>query len=139
MRTGDLARVDEDGYLWFMGRKRDIIVRGGSNVSPLEVESVLDDHPDVLECCVIGVPDERQGQTVHAHVLFRPGCTATPDDVRTFLAARLASYMVPERIHPIDQLPVKGPGKIDRDLLRMRAIVAPLVERVPFFRDVASR
>lgn len=133
--TGDLGRVDEDGYLWFVGRKRDLIVRGGSNVSPPEVEAALAEHPDVLECCVIGVPDDRWGQAVHAYVVLRSGSRAAAEELWAFLGSRLAEHMVPERFHPVARLPLKGPGKVDRDLLRMQAIVAPLVERVPFFRD----
>lgn len=138
VRTGDLGRFDEDGFLWFMGRKKDVIVRGGSNVSPLEVEFALSDHPAVAESCVIGVPDAHWGQVVHACVVLRPGHTATPDELREFLKGRLAAYMVPEQIQLMDQMPVKGPGKIDRELLRMRAIIHPLIEKVPFFRSASA-
>lgn len=135
VRTGDLGRFDEDGYLWFMGRKKDVIVRGGSNVSPLEVESALIDHPSVAECCVIGVPDAHWGQVVHACVVPRPGQAVTGAELQEFLKARLAAYMVPDQVHLMDQMPVKGPGKIDRELLRMRAIIHPLIDKVSFFRS----
>ncbi|MBL9174449.1 MAG: AMP-binding protein [Verrucomicrobiales bacterium] len=138
VRTGDLGRFDEDGFLWFMGRKKDVIVRGGSNVSPLEVEFALSDHPDVAESCVIGVPDAEWGQVVHACVVLRPGGKATAEELRESLKGRLAAYMVPEQIHLMDQMPVKGPGKIDRELLRMRAIIHPLIEKVPFFRSASA-
>jgi hypothetical protein len=137
VRTGDLGRFDEDGYLWFMGRKKDLILRGGSNISPLEVEAAIAEHPGVLESCVIGVPDPLWGQVVHAHVVFRPDSSATPAELRAFLEARLAEYMVPAEIHRIAELPLKGPGKVDRELLRMRSIIAPLIERVPFFGDAS--
>src|SRR5262249_21760688 len=97
VRTGDLGRYDEDGYLWFMGRKKDVIVRGGSNISPLEVESVLLAHPAVAAACVIGVLDPDLGQAVHAFVVPRPGSRASADDLREFSRARLADYMLPER------------------------------------------
>ncbi|MFO1458360.1 MAG: AMP-binding protein [Verrucomicrobiota bacterium] len=138
VRTGDLGRFDEDGYLWFMGRKKDVIVRGGSNVSPLEVEFALSDHPAVAESCVIGVPDAEWGQVVHACVVLHSDRAATPAELREFLKGRLAAYMVPEQIHLMDQMPVKGPGKIDRELLRMRAIIHPLIEKVPFFRSASA-
>lgn len=137
VRTGDLGRFDEDGYLWFMGRKKDLILRGGSNISPVEVEAAIAEHPGVLESCVIGVPDPLSGQAVLAHVVFRPDSSATPADVLAFLRARLAEYMVPAEIHRIAELPLKGPGKIDREMLRMRSIIAPLIQRVPFFRDAS--
>lgn len=138
VRTGDLGRYDADGYLWFMGRKKDVIVRGGSNVSPLEVESTLLEHPAVAECCVIGVPDPQWGQIVQACVVRAPGDTTPAEDLMAFLRGRLAAYMVPEHLHFLDHLPVKGPGKVDRELLRMRAIIHPLIEKVPFFRKASA-
>ncbi|MBN8247291.1 MAG: AMP-binding protein [Verrucomicrobia bacterium] len=138
VHTGDLGRFDEDGYLWFMGRKKDVIVRGGSNVSPLEVESVLLEHPSVAECCVIGVPDPHWGQVVQACVVRVPGDATSADALLSFLRGRLAAYMVPEHLQFLEHLPVKGPGKVDRELLRMRAIIHPLIEKVPFFRSASA-
>jgi hypothetical protein len=138
VKTGDLGRYDEDGYLWFMGRKKDVIIRGGSNVSPLEVESALSEHPAVAESCVIGVPDAQWGQVVHAHVVLQPGQEVTSEALREFLRGRLAEYMVPEKFQFIEHMPVKGPGKIDRELLKMRAIIHPLMEKVPFFRSASA-
>jgi long-chain acyl-CoA synthetase len=138
VRTGDLGRYDEDGYLWFMGRKKDIIVRGGSNISPLEVETVLLNHPAVAETCVIGVLDPDWGQVVHAYVVLKPGHDVSADELLEFSRSQLAEYMLPERFEFIDEMPVKGPGKIDRDLLRMRAEMRPLIEKVPFFRSASD-
>ena len=138
VRTGDLGRYDSDGYLWFMGRKKDVIMRGGSNISPLEVESALSDHPAVAECCVIGVPDPHWGQVVHAFIVPKPDHEATPEAMREFLKGRLAAYQVPEEVRFIEHLPVKGPGKIDRELLKMRAIIHPLIEKVSFFRSASA-
>lgn len=138
VRTGDLGRYDCDGYLWFMGRKKDVIVRGGSNVSPLEVESALSDHPAVAESCVIGVPDPQWGQVVHAYVVRELHQEISTAALLEFLKSRLAEYMVPEQIHFIERMPVKGPGKIDRELLRMRAIIQPLIEKVSFFRSASA-
>jgi len=136
--TGDLGCYDEDGYLWFMGRRKDIVVRAGNKVAPLEVEAALSDHPAVREACVIGVPDPASGEVPHAYVILQPGVAASPEDLRDFVAARLAAFMVPAEVHPIAEMPYKGPGKIDRELLRMRAITAALVERVPFFRNASD-
>jgi acyl-CoA synthetase (AMP-forming)/AMP-acid ligase II len=136
--TGDLGRYDEDGYLWFMGRRKDIVVRAGNKVAPLEVEAALSDHPAVREACVIGVPDAASGEVPHAYVILQPGVATSPEELRDFVAERLAEFMVPAEIHLIAEMPSKGPGKIDRELLRMRAITAALIEQVPFFRNAGS-
>lgn len=135
IHTGDLGRFDEDGYLWFMGRKKDVIPCGGNKVAPLEVEGALSRHPAVLESCVIGVPDPLWGQVPHAHVVLQPGATADPEELRRFVRNQLAEFMVPTCIHLIPEMPYKGPGKIDRELLRMRAITAALIDQVPFFKN----
>jgi len=136
--TGDLGRYDEDGYLWFAGRRKDIIVRSGNKVAPLEVEAALADHPAVREACVIGVPDAASGEVPHAYVILQPGSATEPGELRDFLAGRLAAFMVPAEVHLISEMPAKGPGKVDRELLRMRAITAGLIERVPFFREAGA-
>lgn len=140
--TGDLGRYDEDGYLWFVGRRKDVIVRltiGGANkVAPLEVEAALSEHPAVREACVIGVPDAACGEVPHAYVILQPGAAAGPEELRAFVAGRLAEFMVPAEVHVIAEMPSKGPGKIDRELLRMRAITASLIEQVPFFKNASS-
>lgn len=138
VRTGDLGRFDEDGYLWFMGRKKDTIIRGGSHISPLEVEAGLLAHPAVAEICVIGVVDTTWGQVVHAFVVLQPQHKVSSEELQSFAKARLAEYMVPEKIHFLDEMPVKGPGKVDRDLLRMRAEIRPLIEKVALFRDASE-
>jgi acyl-CoA synthetase (AMP-forming)/AMP-acid ligase II len=121
VQTGDLGRFDEDGYLWFVGRKQDVIVRGGSNISPLEVESAIRQHPAVEEACVVGVTDVDLAQQVHAFVTLKAGASASESDLIHFAATLLADYMVPARIYMATELPLKGSGKVDRDLLRMRA------------------
>ena len=135
VHTGDLGRFDEDGYLWFVGRKKDVIVRGGNKVAPLEVEAALSEHPAVQEACVIGVPDAVFGELPHAYVILQPAAAASAEELRAFVAGRLAEFMVPAEVHIIAELPSKGPGKIDRELLRMRAITAALIEQVPFFKN----
>jgi hypothetical protein len=138
VQTGDLGRYDEDGYLWFVGRKKDVIVVGGNKVAPLEVEAALTEHPAVRQACVIGVPDATWGEVPHAYVILETDGAASPKDLRTFVADRLAQFMVPADVHVISEMPSKGPGKVDRDLLRMRAITAALIEQVPFFKSASS-
>lgn len=119
MHTGDLVRVDEDGYYWFVSRKKEIIIRGGSNISPLEVEEVLDSHPAVHLSCVVGVPNARYGQIVAAYVELRKEVTPAPgvEELRQFVADRLAAYKVPERITLVSAMPLNSTGKVDRRTL----------------------
>jgi hypothetical protein len=126
LRTGDLARADEDGYYWFVGRSKEIIMRGGSNLSPLEVEEALYQHPAVREAGVVGVPDATWGEIVHAYVARKDGHEVTEAALKGFLEARIAAYKVPEAIRFLPDLP-KGPtGKVARKTLRQRAAGAPL-------------
>jgi long-chain acyl-CoA synthetase len=142
VHTGDLGRYDEDGYLWFVGRRKDVIVRlmngGAGKVAPLEVEAALSEHPAVRESCVIGVPDAVCGEAPHAYVVLQAGAAADPQALQAFVAGRLAEFMVPAEVHLIAEMPYKGPGKIDRELLRMRAITAALIEQVPFFKNASG-
>ncbi|WP_270886637.1 long-chain-fatty-acid--CoA ligase [Pedococcus sp. 5OH_020] len=113
-RTGDLATVDEDGYFTIVDRKKDMILRGGMNVYPREVEEVLYSHPDVLEAAVVSVPDDLLGEDVGAAVALRPGATATLQDVQAYVKERIAAYKYPRHIWAVEELP-KGPtGKILR-------------------------
>ncbi|OBF82640.1 long-chain-fatty-acid--CoA ligase [Mycobacterium sp. 852002-51163_SCH5372311] len=111
-RTGDLARVDDDGYFFIIDRFKDMIIRGGYNVYPREIEEVLHEHPVVREAAVIGVPDEMLGEEVGAAVALLPGAEANATAIRDFVKDRVASYKYPRRIWFVDELP-KGPtGKI---------------------------
>jgi long-chain acyl-CoA synthetase len=122
IHTGDLARVDDDGFYWFVGRKKEIIIRAGSNISPLEVEDALYQHPAVRECGVVGVPNPMIGEAVWAFVSSMDGQTATAVELQDFLCAKIAHYKVPEAIHFLPELP-KGPtGKVHRRTLRDWAI-----------------
>ncbi len=113
-RTGDLARVDEDGYYYIVDRKKDMIIRGGYNVYPREIEEVLHEHPAVAEVAVIGIPHPGLGEEVGAAVALKPDATVTPDELRAFARDKLAAYKYPRRIWLVDALP-KGPtGKILR-------------------------
>ena len=117
LRTGDLARVDEDGYYWFVGRKKEIIIRGGSNISPLEVEEALYQHPAVREVGVVGAPDAALGEVVTAFIALKDRA-ATEDDLRQFLAPRMAAYKIPERIYFVPDLPKGLTGKVQRKALK---------------------
>ena len=121
MRTGDLARRDEDGFYWFAGRAKDIIIRGGSNISPGEVEDVLYTHPAVYEAGVVGVPCRELGQRVRAYVALKPGAQATDRDLMDWAATKIAAYKTPESIIFLDSLPKGATGKVHRKTLRDRA------------------
>jgi long-chain acyl-CoA synthetase len=113
-RTGDLGRTDEDGYFYIVDRKKALIIRGGYNVYPREVEEVLYEHPAVVEAAVVGIPHETLGEEVGAAVALAPGSTAHPHEIREYVKERLASYKYPRRVWIVDELP-KGPtGKILR-------------------------
>ncbi len=113
-RTGDMARVDEDGYYYIVDRKKDLIIRGGYNVYPREIEEVLHEHPAVAEVAVIGLPHADLGEEVAAAVALKPGAVATPEELRAFARDRVAAYKYPRRVWLVAALP-KGPtGKILR-------------------------
>ncbi|MFN2323638.1 MAG: AMP-binding protein [Trueperaceae bacterium] len=110
--TGDLARVDDEGDLALVGRRKDLFISGGENVFPAEIAAALDDHPNVAACAVTGVPDARWGEVGLAAVVLREGAHLDADDVRAFLKERLASYKVPKHVRFMDVLPVSGAGKV---------------------------
>ncbi len=118
--TGDLGWVDEDGYVFFGGRKDDMIIRGGENIAPAEIETVLMSHPAVEEAAVIGVPSVEWGQTVKAFVVARPGKPVKVEELIEFCRGRLASFKRPEEIEFIDALPKNALGKILRKELHAR-------------------
>ncbi len=114
LKTGDLARVDEDGYFYIVDRKKDLIIRGGFNLYPREIEEVLYEHPAVAEAAVIGIPDEHLGEEIGAAVKLRPAATATTGELRAFVKDRIAPYKYPRYVWIEPDLP-KGPtGKILR-------------------------
>ena len=120
-RSGDLGYVDEDGYLFIVDRKKDIIIRGGENISCQEVEAAIYEHAEVNECAVFGLPDERLGEVVGAVIWVKPGSSLTAEDMCSFLSARLAPYKVPCKIWMSnDALPKLGSEKIDKVSLRNR-------------------
>jgi acyl-CoA synthetase (AMP-forming)/AMP-acid ligase II len=118
VRTRDLARMDERGYLYLVDRTSDMIITGGYNVYPREVEDALAAHPAVAECAVVGAPDPTWVEAVTAFVVPRPGATATPEELRAAVRERLAGYKVPRRIELVDSIPRSPVGKVLRRALR---------------------
>jgi long-chain acyl-CoA synthetase len=122
LHGGDIAICDEDGFYTFQERNREIIIHGGSNVGPHEVEDVIDSHPDVKESCVVGVPDPHYGAILEAFIEWEQD---TPnedlDELNNWVATRLAAYKVPDYWHTLDLLPKTATGKIDRKLLHQNA------------------
>jgi acyl-CoA synthetase (AMP-forming)/AMP-acid ligase II len=118
LRTGDAAYRDEDGYFFLHDRIKDMIISGGENVYPAEVENVLAAHPDVAEVAVIGVPSERWGETVKAVVVRRDGSGAGAKELIAFTRDRLAHYKCPTSVDFVDELPRNPSGKVLKKLLR---------------------
>ena len=119
LRTGDLATVDGEGYVMIVDRKKDLIISGGENVSSVEVEECLCDHPSVLEAAVVGMADERWGEVPRAFVALRPGAEpVTPEELIDFVRERLAHFKAPKRVDVLDELPKGGTGKIMKAQLR---------------------
>ncbi|MFA1538857.1 acyl-CoA synthetase [Actinomadura monticuli] len=122
--TGDVGRLDEDGFLYIEDRKKDMIVSGGENIATPEVERVLYEHPAVLEAAVVGLPHERWGEVPRAFVVPRPGETLAAEEIQEFCRARLARFKVPARVEIIDELPRTPSGKVLKRLLRDRPAAA---------------
>jgi len=116
--TGDIGKMDEDGYFYIVDRKKDMIIAGGYNIYPREVEEVLYEHPDVLEAAVIGVPDLKRGETVKAFIVLKEGSTTTAEDIEKFCRERLAPYKVPRIIEFRSELPKTNVGKVLRRVLK---------------------
>jgi acyl-CoA synthetase (AMP-forming)/AMP-acid ligase II len=112
LRSGDLGYVDEDGFLYLVGRKKDLIIRGGNNIYPTDVEAVLLEHPAIQEAAVVGVPHRVLGEDVAAFVVARPGAKFDRDEVLAFCAERLADYKRPRQLHLVDELPRNATGKV---------------------------
>jgi long-chain acyl-CoA synthetase len=121
LHTGDIGRVDADGYLYVVDRKKDLIIRGGFNVFPRDVEDVLLQHPAVAMAGVVGRPDDRLGEEIVAFVSLRPGTQATPAQITDFARERLAAHKYPREVNIVDAVPLTSVGKLDRKILRRQA------------------
>jgi fatty-acyl-CoA synthase len=122
MHTGDLATMDADGYVNIVGRIKDMIIRGGENVYPREIEEFLYGHPDIADVQVIGVPDVKYGEEIMAWVRVREGASLTEDDVRAFCQGRIAHFKVPRYVRLADEFPMTVTGKIQKFKMREVAI-----------------
>jgi fatty-acyl-CoA synthase len=122
MHTGDLATMDDDGYLNIVGRSKDMVIRGGENVYPREVEEFLHTHPDVLEAAVVGVPDDRYGEELMAWIRVREGGELSEDEVREFCKGRIAHFKVPRYVRFAGEFPMTVTGKVQKYKLRERAV-----------------
>jgi fatty-acyl-CoA synthase len=123
MHTGDLATMDDGGYLNVVGRIKDVVIRGGENVYPREVEEFLYAHPDVADVSVVGVPDERYGEELMAWVVMKPGAAPlTAEAVREFCAGKIAHYKVPRYVHVVESFPMTVTGKIRKVEMREAAV-----------------
>ena len=120
LHTGDIARADERGYLFILDRKKDMIVSGGFNIFPREVEDVLSQHADVAMCAVIGIPDDKWGEAVTAVVVAREGARPNADELIDLVKARKGSAHAPKQIQFVKDLPMTGVGKVDKKVLRAR-------------------
>jgi fatty-acyl-CoA synthase len=118
MHTGDLATMDDEGYINIVGRIKDMVIRGGENVYPREVEEFLHTHPAIAEVQVVGVPDAKYGEELCACVRVRPGMSVTADEVHEFCRGKIAHYKVPRHVVVVEEFPMTVTGKVQKYLLR---------------------
>jgi acyl-CoA synthetase (AMP-forming)/AMP-acid ligase II len=118
VHTGDIGKIDEEGFVYILDRKKDMINRGGEKIYSLEVENVIGDNPKVLEVAVVGVPDTVMGEVVKACITMKPGEKATEEEIKKFCAERLADYKVPKFVEFMDALPRNPAGKVSKPELR---------------------
>jgi acyl-CoA synthetase (AMP-forming)/AMP-acid ligase II len=116
--VGDIAYRDDEGYLYICDRKKDMIISGGMNIYPAEIEGALEHHPDIVEAAVFGIPSDEWGELVHAEVVRRPGSGLDADEVKAFAREHLATYKIPRSVNFLDELPKTGSGKILKRELR---------------------
>lgn len=115
---GDMGRLDEDGYLYIVDRRHDMVISGGENIYPSEVEEVLQQHPAVADVAVFGVPDPKWGEALKAAVCVQPGCTVSEAELTDFCARHLADYLKPRSYEFVDELPRNPMGKVLKRVLR---------------------
>ncbi len=116
--TGDIGKLDDDGYLFFLGRKKELIIRKGQNIHPSDIEDVLYTHPKVAEVAVVGIPDEIRGESVRAYISLKEGAVATGEEIRRFCRQHMADYKLPKQIIFLDSLPKTATGKIRKEDLK---------------------
>jgi fatty-acyl-CoA synthase len=122
MRSGDLAVMAEDGYVNIVGRIKDMVIRGGENVYPREVEEFLYTHPAVADVQVIGVPDPKYGEELMAWVKLRPDASADAEELRAFCRGQIAHYKIPRYVRFVDEFPMTVTGKVQKFVMREQSI-----------------
>jgi fatty-acyl-CoA synthase len=122
MHTGDLATMDEDGYVNIVGRIKDMVIRGGENVSPREIEEFLYTHPDIVDVQVIGVPDARYGEEIIAWIKVRDGAPMDQDTVQRFCQGQIAHHKIPRYVHVTDEFLMTITGKVQKYKMREAAV-----------------
>ncbi|HUO73705.1 MAG TPA: hypothetical protein VMU39_23240 [Solirubrobacteraceae bacterium] len=122
MHTGDLATMDARGYVRVVGRIKDMIIRGGENVYPREIEEFLYTHPDIADVQVIGVPDERYGEEPMAWVVLKPGAAIREEDLREFCRGQIAHFKIPRYVKFVDSFPMTATGKVQKYKMRETAV-----------------
>jgi len=122
MRTGDLATIDSDGYCNIVGRAKDMLIRGGENVYPREIEEFLYRHPKVQSAQVFGVPDAKYGEEVCAWIVLKPGEQATEDEIRAFCRDQIAHYKIPRYVRFVPEMPMTITGKAQKFIMRQQMI-----------------
>ncbi|GAB7386396.1 hypothetical protein BSNK01_02310 [Bacillaceae bacterium] len=120
--TGDLGMIDDEGYVRFVGRKKEMIIRGGYNIYPLEIEAILYQHPKVTDAAVIGLPDPVMGEEVCAVIKLKSGMASSEEELKDFLRPYLADYKIPRKVIFVEEFPVTASGKIQKLKLRERLI-----------------
>jgi fatty-acyl-CoA synthase len=121
MHTGDLAVIDADGFASIVGRAKDMVIRGGENIYPREIEEFLYRHPKVLDVQCVGVPDRKYGEELCACIILRPGETADEEEIRAFCRGQIAHYKVPRYIRFVSAFPMTVTGKVQKYVLRDQA------------------
>jgi long-chain acyl-CoA synthetase len=121
LHTGDMGYLDEDGHLYLVERKKDLVIRGGFNIFPKDIEEILYQHPAIAEAAVVGKPDELMGEEVFAYVVLKHGESATEDELIEHCRSHLAKYKCPSRVEFIDTMPKTPIGKIQKKELRKLA------------------
>jgi long-chain acyl-CoA synthetase len=116
--TGDIGYIDDEGYLFIVDRKKDMIIAGGYNIYPRDIDEVLYEHPKIQEACAVGLPDTYRGETVKVFIVTKPGETLTEEEVITFCREKLAAYKVPKMVEFMDELPKSTVGKVMRRKLK---------------------
>ncbi|MFO1198778.1 MAG: AMP-binding protein, partial [Burkholderiaceae bacterium] len=120
----DLATMDDDGYVNIVGRLKDMVIRGGENVYPREIEEFLYRHPKVQDVQVVGVPDPKYGEEICAWIRLREGQSATPDEIRDFCRGQIAHYKIPRYVRFVDEFPMTITGKVQKFVMRKLTIDA---------------